>query len=89
MRRSEPVVTRPATDEALAFLPVTQLAKLIESRQVKPSALTELYLSRLAKYDPTLRCVVSLTTELALRNADSRDSIPRRVTATCNQGVGG
>lgn len=73
LRRSEPVVTRPATDEALAFLPVTHLAKLIESRQVKPSELTELYVSRLAKYDATLRCVVSLTTELARAQAKQAD----------------
>ena len=73
LRRSVPVVKRPATDEALAFLPVTHLAKLIESRQVKPSELTELYLSRLAKYDPTLHCVVSFTTELARAQARQAD----------------
>jgi Asp-tRNA(Asn)/Glu-tRNA(Gln) amidotransferase A subunit family amidase len=66
-------VSRPASDEALAFLPVTDLARLVETRQVKPSELTELYLSRLAKYDPALRCVVSLTPELARQHARAAD----------------
>ena len=48
---------------------MTHLARLVETRQVKPSELTELYLSRLAKYDPILHCVVSLTPELARAQA--------------------
>jgi Asp-tRNA(Asn)/Glu-tRNA(Gln) amidotransferase A subunit family amidase len=72
--RHPPDVSRPSTDEALAFLPVTHLARLVETRQVKPSELTELYLSRLAKYDPALHCVVSLTPELARAQAREADN---------------
>ena len=72
--RRAPSVSRPSTDEALAFLPVTHLARLVETRQVKPSELTELYLSRLAKYDPLLHCVVSLTPELARAQAREADN---------------
>ena len=71
--RRAPDVARPSTDEALAFLPVTHLARLVETRQVKPSELTELYLSRLAKYAPILHCVVSLTSELARAQARQAD----------------
>ena len=71
--RRAPDVTRPSTDEALAFLPVTHLARLVETRQVKPSELTELYLARLAKYDPILHCVVSLTPDLARAQAKEAD----------------
>lgn len=67
-------VARPSSDEALAFLPVADLARLIETRQVKPSELTELYLSRLATYDAALRCVVSLTPELARSQAREADA---------------
>jgi Asp-tRNA(Asn)/Glu-tRNA(Gln) amidotransferase A subunit family amidase len=74
LKRREPVVTRPPSDEALAFLPVTHLAKLVETRQVKPSQLTELYLSRLTAHDPTLHCVVSLTTDLARTQAQQADA---------------
>jgi Asp-tRNA(Asn)/Glu-tRNA(Gln) amidotransferase A subunit family amidase len=67
-------VSRPASDDALAFLPVTDLARLIETRQVTPSELTELYLARLARYDPVLTCVVSLTSELARGQAREADA---------------
>jgi Asp-tRNA(Asn)/Glu-tRNA(Gln) amidotransferase A subunit family amidase len=66
-------VSKPATDEDLAFLPVTHLARLVETRQVTPSDLTLLYLSRLRRYDPQLQCVVSLTEDLALRQARQAD----------------
>ncbi len=71
--RRAPEVSRPATDEALAFLPATHLARLIETRQVKPSELTELYLARLARFDPILHCVVSLTPDLARAQAREAD----------------
>lgn len=72
--RRAPEVSRPSADETLAFLPVTHLARLIETRQVKPSELTELYLSRMAKYDSMLRCVVSLTADLARAQAREADN---------------
>jgi Asp-tRNA(Asn)/Glu-tRNA(Gln) amidotransferase A subunit family amidase len=72
--RQAPNVARPSTDEALAFLPVTHLARLVETRQVRPSELAELYLARLAKYDPILHCVVSLTPELARAQAREADA---------------
>jgi Asp-tRNA(Asn)/Glu-tRNA(Gln) amidotransferase A subunit family amidase len=74
LTRREPVVTKPATDEALAFLPVTHLAKLMETRQITSSDLTELYLARLKKYDPILHCVVSLTEDLARAQAKAADA---------------
>ncbi len=66
-------VSRPSSDAALAFLPITDLARLVETRRVKPTELTELYLSRLATHDPALRCVVSLTPELARDQAREAD----------------
>ncbi len=64
---------KPETDEDLAFLPVTALAALLRNRQVSSAELTRLYLARLKKYDPTLHCVVTLTEELALRQAERAD----------------
>src|SRR5262245_23001284 len=72
--RREPAVTRPATDQDLAFLPVAHLAKLVETRRVTSSELTDLYLSRLKKYDPVLHCVVSLTEHLARAQAKQADA---------------
>jgi Asp-tRNA(Asn)/Glu-tRNA(Gln) amidotransferase A subunit family amidase len=72
-RRQEIDVSMPGTDEELAFLPVTHLAKLVERREVKPTELTALYLDRLKRYDPILHCVVTLTEELAMRQARRAD----------------
>lgn len=66
-------VRRPDSDEDLAFLPVTALAALVRTRQVTAMELTRLYLSRLQSHDPTLRCVVTLTEALALRQAARAD----------------
>ena len=66
-------VSMPSTDEELAFLPMTHLAKLVERRDIKPTELTELYLARLKRYDPTLHCVVSLTEDIARRQAKRAD----------------
>jgi Asp-tRNA(Asn)/Glu-tRNA(Gln) amidotransferase A subunit family amidase len=73
LRRKQLEVRMAATDDELAFLPVTHLARLIETRQITPTELTKLYLSRLKRYDPRLLCVVSLTEDLALRQARQAD----------------
>jgi len=52
---------------------VTHLARLLEKREVKSADVTRLYLERLKKYDPLLHCVVSLTEELALKQAAQAD----------------
>jgi Asp-tRNA(Asn)/Glu-tRNA(Gln) amidotransferase A subunit family amidase len=66
-------VKRPAGDDDLAFLPMSELAALVRTRQVTSTELTKLYLSRLRRYDPVLCCVVNYTEELALRQADLAD----------------
>jgi Asp-tRNA(Asn)/Glu-tRNA(Gln) amidotransferase A subunit family amidase len=64
---------RPASDEALAFLPVVELAGLLRGGQVTPTQLTILYLDRLRQLDPKLKCVVTLTESLALKQAAKAD----------------
>lgn len=59
--------------EELAFLSVAQLAKLIQLRQITSVQLTKMYLERLKRYDPVLHCVVTLTEELALKQARQAD----------------
>ena len=68
-----PAPQRPSTDDDLAFLPLTALAALLRTRQVTSGELTKLYLSRLRRYDDALKCVVTLTEELALRQAERAD----------------
>jgi Asp-tRNA(Asn)/Glu-tRNA(Gln) amidotransferase A subunit family amidase len=64
---------KPGADDDLAFAPLTTLAELVRTKQVTSSELTKLYLARLKKYDPALLCVVSLTEELALKQAEAAD----------------
>jgi len=73
LRRQKIDVSRPRSDEELAFLPLTHLARLVETRQITPTELTKLYLARLKTYDPQLHCTVNLTEELALRQARQAD----------------
>jgi len=64
---------RPSSTEELAFLPVTELSALIRGRQVTSMELTELYLDRLKRFDPLLKCVVTLTEDLAKKQAAKAD----------------
>lgn len=65
--------TTPTNLEDVAFWPVTDLAQLIRSRKVLSLDLTRMYLERLKKYDPLLKCVITLTEDLALRQAQTAD----------------
>lgn len=68
-----PDLERPANLEELAFWPVTHLAQLLRTRRLKSIELTEMYLDRLKAHDPALHCVVTLTDDLAMRQARTAD----------------
>jgi Asp-tRNA(Asn)/Glu-tRNA(Gln) amidotransferase A subunit family amidase len=63
----------PAKDDEIAFSPLTHLSRWIEQRKVTSQRLTQIYLDRLEKFDPKLRCVITLTRELALEQAKKAD----------------
>ena len=69
----EPEEDRPVKDEELAFLPLAKLANLIRSKKITSTELTKLYLARLKEYDPALKCVITLTDDLALKQAAAAD----------------
>lgn len=64
---------RPKADDDLAFSSVAQLATMLIQKSISSTELTKVYLARLKKYDPALLCVVSLTEELALKQAAEAD----------------
>ena len=66
-------VKLPANLDDLAFFSIGDLAQLIKTRQITSERLTLFYLDRLKKYGPKLECVVTLTEELALRQAKRAD----------------
>lgn len=59
--------------EELAFQPLAVLGRLLEARRVSSAALTRMYLGRLRRFDPLLHCVVQLTEERALAQAEAAD----------------
>ena len=50
-----------------------KLSRWIEQRKLTSERLTNLYLERLARFDPKLRCVITLTREFALTQASQAD----------------
>jgi Asp-tRNA(Asn)/Glu-tRNA(Gln) amidotransferase A subunit family amidase len=63
----------PANDEDIAFSTVTQLSGWVKKRQLSSERLTRLYLARLERFNPQLRCAITITGDLALRQAQQAD----------------
>ena len=64
----------PARIEDLAFATIGELAALLRSRSITSLALTQMYLSRLKRYDTKLHFVINLTEERALTQARTADA---------------
>ena len=78
VRSSRGVRAVPADIEQLAFLPVTELSELVRRGRVTSLQLTQMYLARLKKYDPVLKCVITLTADRALEKARAADAEIKR-----------
>jgi Asp-tRNA(Asn)/Glu-tRNA(Gln) amidotransferase A subunit family amidase len=64
----------PPDDADIAFAPVTRLSRWIEQRKLTSERLTQIYLRRLEQFDPKLRCVITITRDLALTQAKKADA---------------
>jgi len=64
----------PRNLEELAFASVRELAEFVRAKKVSSLALTEMYLGRMKKYDPTLKFAVTLMEERALAQARQADA---------------
>jgi Asp-tRNA(Asn)/Glu-tRNA(Gln) amidotransferase A subunit family amidase len=64
----------PKRDEDIAFAPVSALSRWIESKALSSERLTRIYLDRLRRHDPQLKCVITLTPDLALEQAARADA---------------
>ncbi len=67
----------PASDEDIAFAPVTHLATWIRSGALTSRRLTQIYLDRIAALAPKLQCWAQVTPDLALAEADAADALTR------------
>jgi Asp-tRNA(Asn)/Glu-tRNA(Gln) amidotransferase A subunit family amidase len=63
----------PSREEDIAFAPLTHLSRWVERRQLTSERLTNIYLGRLERFNPKLRCVITLTRESALQQAKKAD----------------
>jgi len=64
----------PTTDEAIAFAPVHQLSRWIETRKLTSTRLTEIYLARIERLNPKINCIITLTRDHALSQAKAADA---------------
>jgi len=72
-------VPMPEDDVDLAYMSITEQSQLIRSGQISSLELTQMYLRRLKRFDPTLKFVVNLTEELALKQAKEVDRTRNRL----------
>ena len=63
----------PTSDADIAFATVAQLSRWIESRKLTSERLTQIYLDRIKRFDPKLRAIITLTPDVALRQARAAD----------------
>ena len=66
-------VNLPDNIEELAYYSVADLSILIRDRKLTSLDLTTMFIDRLKKFGDTLRCVVTLTEELAIKQARKAD----------------
>ena len=67
-------VAMPADKNELAWYSVADLSVLIHTRKISSVELTRFFLDRLKKYGDTLHCVITLTEELAMKQAQKADA---------------
>jgi Asp-tRNA(Asn)/Glu-tRNA(Gln) amidotransferase A subunit family amidase len=63
----------PSNDADIAFAPITRLSRWIEQRKLTSERLTQIYLRRIEQFDAKLRCVITVTRELAMTQARKAD----------------
>lgn len=64
----------PSDPADIAFAPVHALGRWLRTGSLTSTRLTEIYLERLERLGPALECVVTPTSELALRQAAAADA---------------
>ena len=63
----------PTNDQDISFAPLWQLSRWVETRQLTSERLTHIYLDRLQRFNPKVNCVITLTSDLAMSQAQQAD----------------
>jgi Asp-tRNA(Asn)/Glu-tRNA(Gln) amidotransferase A subunit family amidase len=64
----------PESDDDIAYAPVTNLSRWIETRKLTAERLTRIYLDRIDRFDGMLKSVITLVREPALAQAKELDA---------------
>ena len=64
----------PTNPDDIAFMPAHRLSAMIRDRKITSVALTDIYLARLKKLNPTLLCAVTIMEESARKEAAAADA---------------
>jgi Asp-tRNA(Asn)/Glu-tRNA(Gln) amidotransferase A subunit family amidase len=70
-----PAPPLPERDEDIAYAPLTQLSRWVRNGAISSLRLTEIYLERIARLDPKLKCIALATPELARQQAKRADRL--------------
>lgn len=63
----------PAADEDIAFATVYQQSQWLRKKMLTSERLTKIYIERLKRFDPQLKCVITLCEDHALKQARAAD----------------
>lgn len=63
----------PTSDEAIAFLPAHRLSAMLKARHITSARLTDIYLTRIKRLNPTLLCAVTIMEDQARTAAAQAD----------------
>ncbi|MFL5251002.1 MAG: amidase, partial [Myxococcales bacterium] len=74
VRSASAVDPLPQSDADIAYSPVTRLSRWIEQRALTSERLTNIYLRRIEQFDPKLRCIITLTRDIAIGQAKQADA---------------
>ena len=66
-------INMPKNKADLAYYSIPQLASLIKNKKITSVNLTRFFIDRLKKYADTLHCVISLTEDMAMKEAAQAD----------------
>lgn len=67
-------VQLPKNKSDLAFYSILQLASLVKHKKITSVELTNFFLDRIAKYDDSLKAVISVTRDIAMEQARQADA---------------
>jgi Asp-tRNA(Asn)/Glu-tRNA(Gln) amidotransferase A subunit family amidase len=74
VRSAKETIALPSNDADIAYAPVSRLSRWIEEKALTSERLTDIYLRRIDAFDSKLRCVITLTRDLALAQARRADA---------------